>query len=79
MIMCFGGMCLICGSEQKLEFAHKTPDHLKGMGRGSYKRIADVQSHPEHYLLLCKYCYWAYDSNPAGFIALHKELAPLMP
>lgn len=50
----FGGKCCICGTTEKLEFAHKQPTEIKGEGRGKYQRIKDILTHKESYALTCK-------------------------
>lgn len=53
----YGGKCWICGSTDKLEFAHIIPTGLYGMGRGKRNRLKDVINNPECYALLCNYCH----------------------
>lgn len=57
----FGSRCLACGATRQLQFAHVTPTELKGLGRGSTKRLYDVIHNPDCYVLLCPSCHYDYD------------------
>jgi hypothetical protein len=50
----FGGKCEICGSTEKLEFSHREPTGLSGMGRGRKERITDIRKNRNKYMLTCK-------------------------
>lgn len=52
-----------CFRIDNLEFAHKIPNGLNGMGRGRNKRILDVLKHMDNYILLCKDCHILYDKG----------------
>lgn len=56
--------CWYCGSADSLEFAHRHGmETLRGAGRGSSERIGDIRRNPLNYLLLCRDCHLAYDSQ----------------
>lgn len=68
LIEAFGGCCQeiqedgeICGSTERLEFAHLEPTDLKGWGRGRKERIYDVIRYPWKYGLKCHDCHFLYD------------------
>ena len=65
LIKSFGDKCTSCGAKDMddLEFAHYRPNHLVGLGRGSYKRIRDILANPENYILLCKSCHASMDGR----------------
>lgn len=67
----FGGKCIVCGTTNKLEFAHIHSTDLKGYGRGRKERYYDVIKNPEAYTLLCKEHHEAYDH---GIISLGQYL-----
>ncbi len=62
----FGGKCEVCGTDAKLEFAHRSPTPIVGQGRGSSRRYLDVQRNRTHYRLLCKSCHTRYDTHNEG-------------
>jgi len=66
LITQFGGKCQKCGSTQKLEFAHKEPTGLNGLGRGRKERYYDVIKNPEKYWLSCPDCHDEYDRDKGG-------------
>jgi hypothetical protein len=57
------GRCRACGERRDLQFAHRRPTGLNGMGRGSIDRVLDVRRHPRSYVLLCARCHHAYDKG----------------
>jgi len=63
MIKKFGGKCQkdSCSKKYVLEFAHKTSNHVNGIGRGSYYRIHDVIVNPDNYFLFCKLHHHEFD------------------
>ena len=63
LIESFGGCCWACKTKKNLEFAHKRPTNVKGLGRGSYVRVIDVVKNPKCYVLLCKRCHRRYDAG----------------
>lgn len=56
----FSDKCSMCGSSEKLEFAHKEPT-LSGCGRGSKERYREVLNFPERFVRLCRECHVEYD------------------
>lgn len=58
-----GDECFTCHSVMNLEFAHLSSTDLRGAGRGSAHRYADVTKHPECYSLLCKNCHYDFDAG----------------
>ena len=68
LITAFGGCCQaikengeICGSTERLEFAHLEPTELNGWGRGRKERVYDVIRYPWKYQLFCHDCHFLYD------------------
>ena len=59
----FGGKCMACPNVLFLEFAHRKPTPVSGLGRGSYVRVSDVIKNPKCYVLLCKRCHRRYDAG----------------
>ena len=59
----YGGKCAICGSMERLEFAHVQPTKLSGRSRGRKERYYDVSNNPECYMLLCHDCHRDYDNR----------------
>lgn len=57
----FGGACRICGSTEKLQFAHLEPTNVKGRGRGRKERYYDIKNNPDSYILLCEPCHRTLD------------------
>jgi len=57
----YGNVCNFCGSQDRLEFAHRLPTKVTGMGRGKIRRYYDIIKHPLHYILLCHDCHKQYD------------------
>ena len=53
----------MCGHMDNLEFAHNQPTGLKGMSRGSYRRVLDILLNPCAYILLCHACHKAFDNG----------------
>lgn len=49
----YGNKCCVCGSTENLEFAHKQPTKLSGIGRGKSKRLIDVKNNLDKYALTC--------------------------
>ena len=70
----YGGKCAICGSSERLEFAHVRPTSLMGRGRGRKERYYDVSNNPECYMLLCHDCHRDHDDE---LDALEESDAPL--
>ena len=62
LIDIYGGKCMVCGSEENLEFAHVKPTELSGRGRGRKERYYDVKYNPDCYCLMCEDCHKYYDS-----------------
>lgn len=58
-----GGRCRACSATEGLEWAHRRPTGLAGMGRGSYERFMDIRDHPRRYVLLCRSCHLAFDAG----------------
>jgi len=64
----------------RLEFAHVAPTKLNGRGRGTYRRLRDVEKNPEAYRLLCRPCHMDLDYggrdrwNPAAPDSAQREL-----
>jgi len=56
-----GRRCRACGGDGDLQFAHRHPTGLDGMGRGSMDRVRDITDHPRAYVLLCQRCHRLYD------------------
>jgi hypothetical protein len=52
-----GGRCELCGSNERLEWAHVKPTGLCGPGRGLQDRVRDIKKNPECYRLLCHECH----------------------
>jgi len=59
----YGGECAICGSKERLEFAHVKPTELEGRGRGRKERYYDISSNPDCYMLLCHWCHREHDDE----------------
>ena len=59
----YGGCCTLCHSTLSMEFAHIIPTKLDGRERGSYKRVFDVKSNLDCYLLLCYSCHDLVDND----------------
>ena len=58
-----GGKCIICGSFEKLEFAHIKETGLRGMGRGRKERYYDVIKNITSYELMCTNCHTDFDNG----------------
>ena len=52
-----------------LQFAHRLPTNLSGMGRGKQERILDIKNHPYNYLLLCE----VHHNEIGGITTWHEE------
>lgn len=61
LIILWGLKCFVCGTSEKLEFAHINDTELRGMGRGRKERYYDVIKNPDSYVLLCKNCHKDFD------------------
>lgn len=58
-----GYRCEHCSATEELEWAHKVPTKLNGMGRGQARRLFDIKKNPDKYLLLCKTCHRKFDQQ----------------
>lgn len=58
-----GDACRACGHRRDLQWAHRCPTELNGLGRGSYERLRDIYAYPRRYILLCVSCHRAYDAG----------------
>lgn len=72
LINFFGDRCNnpLCQKINNLEFAHIKPTKLYGEGRGSNKRIYDIQNNITSYILLCKKCHHDFDNKKKGKIMI---------
>jgi hypothetical protein len=54
--------CYGCGANHgtPVEFAHRYPTGLSGMGRGATHRLRDILAHPWAYVPLCVRCHRAW-------------------
>lgn len=53
-----GGRCQMCGSTERLEFAHLSyPEDYNRKNNDSYSRQLRVIKNPENFLLLCYECH----------------------
>lgn len=61
----WGGRCVHCPSDRKLEFAHLPgkPTGIEGRSRGQAQRYADIKRHPDCYVLLCWICHRRLDAG----------------
>lgn len=60
-----GSKCVMCGTNQDIEFAHKNPTKLSGKGRGRKERYYDILNNPDCYIPLCKQHHKEYDNEKA--------------
>jgi len=60
LIETFGGHCILCLSTEDLVFHHVKPTNVKGIGRGSHKRLLDIENNIYCYQLLCSKCHDEY-------------------
>jgi len=63
LIKAYGGCCELCGSVEKLEFAHVEETDLKGIGRGRKERFYDILKNPLSYRLWCRECHALKDGR----------------
>ncbi len=70
LLFMFGNECCFCQTTENLEFSHKTPDEMNGMGRGSYKRYIYIKNNPERFLLLCHDCHVEFDTIGINLMSL---------
>lgn len=61
LIVLWGLKCFMCGTTERLEFAHINDTGLNGLGRGRKERYYDVINNPDDYVLLCKTCHREFD------------------
>lgn len=69
----FGNKCMVLDDyhEGQLEFAHIVDynplggreKHVKGEGRGLWKRYHDIKKHPDEYVLVCHYHHIRLDAG----------------
>lgn len=63
-----GCACAFCGASEQLEYAHLTPNHIRGRGRGAQSRLRDIVNNPTNYVRLCRPCHLVFDKPKGGII-----------
>ncbi len=52
-----GTKCRTCGSNRRLQLAHRRPTDCRGEGRGQTNRLLDALKNPAAYILECVVCH----------------------
>ena len=61
-IRLFGDRCMFCGVGGVLEFAHLTPNNIRGPGRGMRVRYFHILQCPKEYARMCPDHHKGYDA-----------------